>query len=175
MNRSPSSFPRISPSRRQLLSGLVSGAFTLAVQPASGTGSGDGAAHSPRRNVTLQNDPLPSWNDGAAKQAILDFVAAVTTESGDQFVPENDRIAVFDNDGTLWTEKPFYAQLFFALAQVTTLAPDHPEWQTEHPFASILAGDTAAMKQFTEAEVGQIIAATHAGMTTTAFNAQARA
>ena len=124
---------------------------------------------------SMQNDPLPSWNDGAAKQAILDFVAAVTTEGGEQFVPEKDRIATFDNDGTLWTEQPVYTQGFFALDQLKNMAPDHPEWQTEQPYAAILQGDRETMKTFGEQELAQIIAATHTGMTTDEFNAQARA
>lgn len=123
----------------------------------------------------MQTDPLPSWHDGAAKQAILDFVAAVTMEGGDQFVPEGDRIAVFDNDGTLWTEQPNYAQAFFMLDQIKTLAPQHPEWQTEQPYAAILAGDQEAMQQFTEEDLGTLMAAAHTGMTTDEFDAQARA
>ena len=122
----------------------------------------------------MQNDPLPSWNDGAAKQAILDFVAAVTTEGGDQFMPEDGRIATFDNDGTLWTEQPMYAQAYFILSQIETLAPQHPEWATEQPYAAVLAGDQEAMANFTEEELGKIVAAAHAGMTTDAFDAQAR-
>lgn len=123
----------------------------------------------------MQTDPLPSWNDGASKQAILDFVAAVTEAGGDQFVPENERIASFDNDGTLWTEQPNYAQVFFILSQVKTFAPQHPEWQTEQPFAAILNEDKAAMAQFSEEDLGKIVAAAHAGMTTTAFDEQGRA
>jgi hypothetical protein len=122
---------------------------------------------------TMQSDPLPSWNDGPAKQAILDFAAAVTEEGGDRFVPEADRVATFDNDGTLWVEQPVYTQAYFALDQIKTLAPRHPEWQTEQPFAAILAGDTETMKQFGEEEIGKIVAAAHAGMTTVEFDAQA--
>ena len=90
-------------------------------------------------------------------------------------MPEADRVAVFDNDGTLWTEQPLYAQAYFALDQIKTLAPRHPEWQTEQPFAAILAGDQEAMKQFSEEEIGQILAAAHSGMTTDEFDAQATA
>src|SRR3954463_3260886 len=128
-----------------------------------------------QENPVVVDDPLPSWNDGPNKQAILDFVAAVTEEGGDQFGPESDRIAVFDNDGTLWTEQPLYAQAYFALDQIKTLAPRHPEWQTEQPFAAILAGDQEAMKQFSEEEIGRILAAAHSGMTTDEFDAQATA
>jgi len=81
-----------------------------------------------------QTDPLPSWNDTAPKAAILDFVAKVTTEGSADFVPEPERIAVFDNDGTLWVEHPMYTQLVFALDRVKVLAPDHPEWKTTQPF-----------------------------------------
>ena len=122
----------------------------------------------------VQGDPLASWNEGASKQAILDFVAAVTEEGGDQFVPEADRIAVFDNDGTLWTEQPMYAQGFFLLDQIKTLAADHPEWQTEQPYAAVLAGDKEALANLSEADLGKLLAVAHAGMTTDQFDAMAR-
>lgn len=89
-------------------------------------------------------DPLPSWNDGAAKQAILDFVAQVTTENGPDFVPPADRIAVFDNDGTLWCEYPMYVQAFFVFDRIKALAPKNPQWQTQEPFAAVLKGDLKA-------------------------------
>jgi hypothetical protein len=123
----------------------------------------------------MQHDPLPSWNEGTSKQAILEFVAAVTEEGGDRFVPVDQRVATFDNDGTLWTEQPMYAQAFFILDQIKRFAPSHPEWQTEQPFAAILTGDRAAMAQFREQDLGKIVAAAHAGMTTTEFAAQGRA
>jgi phosphoglycolate phosphatase-like HAD superfamily hydrolase len=123
----------------------------------------------------MADDPLPFWNDVANKQAILDFVATVTAQGGEQFVPEADRIAVFDNDGTLWTEQPNYAQGFFVLDQIKTLAPQHPEWQTEQPFAAILQGDQEAMKQFSEEDIGKLMAASHTGMTTDEFDALALA
>ena len=121
-----------------------------------------------------QGDPLPSWSDGASKQAILDFVAAVTEEGGEQFVPVDERIAVFDNDGTLWTEQPMYAQAFFILDQIKRFAPQHPEWQTEQPYAAVLAGDRKAMQGFTEADLAKLVTAAHSGMTTTAFDEQGR-
>jgi phosphoglycolate phosphatase-like HAD superfamily hydrolase len=124
---------------------------------------------------TVQGDPLPSWNDGASKQAVLDFVSAVTTEGGDQFVPEHDRIAVFDNDGTLWVEQPMYAQAFFMLDQIKTLAPQHPEWQTEHPYAAVLSGDKEALATLSEADLGKLAVAAHSGMTTDEFDEQAHA
>jgi phosphoglycolate phosphatase-like HAD superfamily hydrolase len=123
----------------------------------------------------MSDDPLLSWNDGPAKQAILDFVAAVTNEGGEQFVSEGDRVATFDNDGTLWTEQPFYAQGYFVLDQLKTRAPQHPEWQTEQPYAALLKGDREAIKQFGEEDLGKLLAATHTGMTTTEFDAQASA
>ena len=115
------------------------------------------------------DDPLASWNDGAAKQAILDFVAEVTDDAGSAFVPIDDRIATFDQDGTLWVSHPLYAQGMFALDRVAALAPDHPEWTTEEPFKAVLAGDHEAMAKFTEQDWERIIAATHAGMTNEDF------
>jgi phosphoserine phosphatase len=115
------------------------------------------------------DDPLPSWNDGPAKQAIVEFVEAVTTEGGADFVPLQDRIATFDQDGTLWVEQPLYTQGIFALDRVAELAPEHPEWKTEEPFKAVLAGDRAAMARFTEQDWARIIAATHAGVTTQQF------
>lgn len=123
----------------------------------------------------MPSDPLPSWNDGASKRAILDFVAAVTTEGGPSFVAPADRVAVFDNDGTLWTEQPMYAQAFFIADQVRRLAPRHPEWATEQPFAALLSGDRAALAGTGEAGLGHLVAAAHAGMTTDEFDAQAAA
>ena len=115
------------------------------------------------------SNPLPSWNDGPAKQAIVDFVEATTSEGGADFVPPEDRIATFDQDGTLWVEQPLYTQAMFALDRVAELAPEHPEWKTEEPFKAVLAGDHAAMARFTEQDWARIIAATHAGMTTEQF------
>jgi phosphoglycolate phosphatase-like HAD superfamily hydrolase len=117
----------------------------------------------------VAGDPLPSWNDGANKRAILDFVAAVTEESGDQFVPVEDRIATFDNDGTLWTEQPLYTQAVFARDQIRDLAPDHPEWQEQQPFAAILAHDHEALATLSKQDFAAVITATHAGMTTDEF------
>jgi phosphoserine phosphatase len=116
-----------------------------------------------------QSDPLPSWNDGPARQAIVEFVEAVTTEGGADFVAPEDRIATFDQDGTLWVEHPLYTQAVFALDRVAELAPQHPEWKTEEPFKAVLAGDHAAMARFTEQDWARIIGATHAGMTTEQF------
>jgi len=115
------------------------------------------------------NDSLPSWNDGNAKQSIVEFVAKVTDEGSPDFVPPPERIAVFDNDGTLWAEQPMYFQLFFAMDRVKALAPQHPEWKTQEPFASLLKGDVKNALARGMKSVGEIIMATHAGMTTTEF------
>ena len=113
-------------------------------------------------------DPLASWNDGKAKQAILKFVAEVTSE-GAAFVEPAERIAVFDNDGTLWSEQPIYFQLAFALDRVKAMAPKHPEWKTQEPYKTLLAGDVkGALAQGEKAMLG-IMAATHSGMTTEEF------
>ena len=115
------------------------------------------------------DDLLPSWNDGAAKRAIVDFVQRVTTPGGKDFVPEPERIATFDNDGTLWSEQPMYVQLAFALDRVKALAPQHPEWQEQEPFKSLLAGDLKGMFAGGEKAIVQLIMASHAGMTTAEF------
>ena len=114
-------------------------------------------------------DSLPSWNDGAAKKSVVEFVAKVTKEGGSDFVPPAERIAVFDNDGTLWAEQPMYFQLFFALDRVKALAPQHPEWKTKEPFASLLKGDVKGALAGGEPAIFQLVMATHAGMTTEEF------
>jgi len=113
--------------------------------------------------------PLPSWNDGAAKKSINEFVTKATKADGPDFVPPAGRIAVFDNDGTLWAEQPMYFQLIFVLDRVKTLAPQHPEWKTQEPFASILKGDMKAALAGGENALGQLMMATHAGMTSEEF------
>jgi phosphoglycolate phosphatase-like HAD superfamily hydrolase len=114
-------------------------------------------------------DPLPSWNDGAAKKSILEFVAKLTQEGSPDFVPPAQRIAVFDNDGTLWAEQPMYFQGFFMLDRVKALAPQHLEWKTQEPFASVLKGDVPAALAGGERAVGELLMATHAGNTTDEF------
>ncbi len=116
-----------------------------------------------------QSDPLPSWNQGTAKQSIITFVRRVTDQDSTQYVPPEKRIATFDQDGTLWVEHPLYTQAMFALDRLKSLAPQHPEWKTQEPFKAILEGDREAMTKFSEGDLVQIIAATHAGMTTEAF------
>ena len=116
-----------------------------------------------------QPPPLASWNEGAAKQSIVDFVRRVTTEGSPDFVPVSERIATFDNDGTLWCEQPLPVQLYFALDRVKGLAPQHPEWKTTEPFASVLKGDLETAFAGGEHALLALAAATHAGMTTTEF------
>lgn len=113
--------------------------------------------------------PLPSWNEGQTKQEILDFVRNVATASSQNFVPPEERIAVFDNDGTLWAEQPVYFQLAFALDRVKALAPQHPEWKDREPFASLLHGDLKGALAGGEHAILEMVMATHAGMTTEEF------
>jgi haloacid dehalogenase-like hydrolase len=119
-------------------------------------------------------DPLPAWNDTASKTAIFNFVERVTKQGSPDFVPEGDRIATFDNDGTLWAEQPMYFQLLFALDRVKALAPKHPEWKTEEPFASLLKGDIKGALAGGEPAIFKIVVATHSGMTVEEFNVIAR-
>jgi phosphoglycolate phosphatase-like HAD superfamily hydrolase len=114
-------------------------------------------------------DPLPSWNDGAAKSAIVAFVGKVTGEGSPGFVPPAERIAAFDNDGTLWSEQPLYFQLAFALDQVRHMAADHPEWMATEPYKSAIAGDMSGLMAAGEAGLMKIVAASHSGMTADAF------
>jgi phosphoglycolate phosphatase-like HAD superfamily hydrolase len=124
--------------------------------------------------ATAAADPLPSWRAGAAKLAIVDFVTRVTTSGTPTFVPVAERIAVFDNDGTLWAEQPMYFQLAFALDRVKALAPQHPEWNEQEPFKSILAGDAKRALAGGDQAVVALLTATHAGMTTDQFAATVR-
>jgi phosphoglycolate phosphatase-like HAD superfamily hydrolase len=112
---------------------------------------------------------LPSWNDGKSKQAIVDFIKKVTTQGGADYVAPENRIAVFDNDGTLWTEQPFYFQLGFILDRVKALAPQHPEWKEKEPFKSILAGDLKGIAKSGERGLVELVMETHAGLTTNDF------
>jgi len=119
-------------------------------------------------------DPLPSWNEGAAKRSIVDFVARVTDPASPEFVPEAERIATFDNDGTLWSEQPAYFQLFFAIDRVKAMAPEHPEWKTKQPFKAVLDGDMEALAAGGEHGLIELVMATHGGMTTVEFEAIVR-
>ncbi|TQF16001.1 haloacid dehalogenase-like hydrolase [Myxococcus llanfairpwllgwyngyllgogerychwyrndrobwllllantysiliogogogochensis] len=119
--------------------------------------------------------PLPSWNDGAARRALLDFVDAVTTDGASSFVRPEDRVAVFDNDGTLWSEQPMYVQAHFVVDRLRELAPAHPEWRKQQPFQALIEGDEEALRKLTEHDAAALIAATHAGMTTGEFSRTAKA
>jgi phosphoglycolate phosphatase-like HAD superfamily hydrolase len=121
------------------------------------------------RNVLPYTDSLASWNEGPAKQAILDFVAAVTQKNSPDFVPVAERIATFDNDGTLWAEQPLYFQFNFAIDRVKALAAAHPEWKEEEPFKSVLADDLKGALAGGKSGLMEILAATHSGMTTEEF------
>jgi phosphoglycolate phosphatase-like HAD superfamily hydrolase len=128
------------------------------------------AANLPMPEAAAQADPLPSWNDGPTKQAILAFPADVRRIGSPSFVPEAGRIAVLDNDGTLWAEQPVYFQVQFALDRVKELAPQHPEWNETQPFKAALEGDPTALAAAGQKGLLEIVAATHAGMTTDAFD-----
>jgi phosphoglycolate phosphatase-like HAD superfamily hydrolase len=119
--------------------------------------------------VAQTADPLLSWNESKAKQSITEFVGKVTKPDSPAFVPPAERIATFDNDGTLWAEQPMYFQLLFALDRVKALAPQHPEWKSKEPFASLLKGDVKGALAGGEPAIGQIVMTTHAGMTTEEF------
>jgi phosphoglycolate phosphatase-like HAD superfamily hydrolase len=129
-----------------------------------------GIAASLCTGALAQADPLPSWNDGAVKKSIADFVARVTTQGGPDFVAVPERIATFDNDGTLWTEQPYYFQFAFALDRIKAMAPQHPEWKNKQPFKALLERDKQALAATGEKGLIEILEATHTGMTTEEFS-----
>ena len=147
------------PTRRGFFLGLLLASFTLAAP----------ATLFAQTTAAPSVDPLPSWNDGQAKQAIRTFVDRVTREGGPDFVPVPERIAVFDNDGTLWSEQPAYFQLAFAIDRVKAMAGDHPEWKEKQPFKAVLEGDKAALAAQGEKGLLELVAATHAGMSAADF------
>ena len=124
-------------------------------------------------SVANAADPLSSWNEGAAKQAILEFVAAVTDKNGKDYVAPAERIAVFDNDGTLWVEYPMYTQFLFAFDRVKKLAPQHPEWKTKQPFKAVLEGDMKTVGASGMKGLMEILIETHTGMTAAEFEQDA--
>lgn len=124
----------------------------------------------PGASASSAKDQLPSWNDGDVKSSIIDFLVRVTAEGGPDYVPPEQRIAVFDNDGTLWAEQPVYFQLQFAIDRITALAPQHPEWREKQPFKAVLEGDHEALAAAGVHGLLDIVAATHAGMTTQEFS-----
>jgi len=120
--------------------------------------------------AAAQPDQLASWNDGPVKNSLVDFVSRVTTEGSPDFVPPAERVAVFDNDGTLWAEQPIYFQVQFALDRVKALAPKHPEWKQKQPFKALLEGDRKAFAAGGEKVLLEAMAVSHAGMTTEEFD-----
>lgn len=120
-------------------------------------------------NIDELVDPLPSWNEGDTKQAIISYVKDVTSEGSANFIPVGDRIATFDNDGNLWSEQPAYFQLFFAMDRIKALAPEHPEWKTTQPYQSVLENDMKTLMSFGEHGLIEIVMATHAGNTVSEF------
>jgi hypothetical protein len=122
------------------------------------------------QETVVSKDPLPSWNEGTSKQSIIDFVTKTTKEGSADFVPVADRIACFDNDGTLWTEKPLPFQLYFIIDRIKAVAPHHPDWKSKQPFKGILEGDLKTALSGGEKALLEIAMATHAGMTTDEFD-----
>lgn len=137
-----------------------------------------GCKQEPTTNTEQTNtatvDPLPSWNEGTSKKAIIDFVTKTTTQGSADFIPVTDRIACFDNDGTLWSEQPLYFQFIFALDRIKEIAPQHPEWKTQEPFKFILKGDLKSALAGGERALMQIIAATQTGMSSEAFETETK-
>lgn len=121
-------------------------------------------------SFSLANDTLPSWNEGKSKSSILSYVTSVTDPKSEDFIPVVDRIAVFDNDGTLWSEQPAYFQLFFAIDRVKALASEHPEWKTKQPFKAVLENDMKALMKSGKHGLVQLVMATHSGMDDESFN-----
>jgi phosphoglycolate phosphatase-like HAD superfamily hydrolase len=151
------------PRRRAFVGGALVCALSL-------LGTGCATTHVDRAPTDLSSaHELPSWAPGGARDAIVRFVESTTRPGSANYVAASDRIAVFDNDGTLWAEKPVYVQLLFAIDRVRELAPAHPEWTTTEPFAAIVRGDDAALAALSEHDVAAIIAATHSGMTPEEF------
>ncbi len=127
-----------------------------------------------KKSAYVDQDPLPSWNDGQARQSIIDFVKRATNDSDSGFIAVEDRIAVFDNDGTLWSEQPMYFQLAFALDQIKIMAADNPGWKNKEPFKSVLNDDLPGLLAQGEHALLQIVAVSHSGMTTDEFDQQVR-
>ena len=126
-------------------------------------------AQSQSRIKISLTDPLPSWNESASKKAIIEFVSKTTKEGSPEFIPVADRIATFDNDGTLWSEQPMYFQLAFAMDQIKAMAPNYPEWKTTQPFKAVLENDVKTLVASGVDGLLEVLAVTHTGMTTEAF------
>lgn len=155
----------------QSLNALDSDRILVGQQLVVDTASDAAAGQARAGQDAAPSDPLRSWREGPAKQAIVSFVAAATDASSAQFVPPEARIATFDNDGTLWPSHPMYTQLAFALDRIKALAPEHPEWKDQQPFKAVLAGDLEAVAASGEKGVLELIMASHAGMSTSQFEA----
>jgi phosphoglycolate phosphatase-like HAD superfamily hydrolase len=149
-------------SRRALIAATLVGAIALCCVTAFAQSNAQPSGPLP--------DPLPSWNDGAVKKSITDFVTRTTAPGGPDFVPIEARIATFDNDGTLWTEQPYYFQLAFAIDRLEAMAPQHPEWKTTQPFKALLDHDKDALADAGEKGLLAIVGATHSGMTVEQFH-----
>ena len=144
--------------------------LALALLAAIAAGCNQPTGTGEAKPATGAADPLPSWNDTGSRRAIVAFVERVTKEGSPDFVPIPERIATFDNDGTLWAEQPIYVQLQFVIDRVKALAPKHPEWSTREPFASLLKGDMAGVAATGEKGAMAMLVATHTGMTTEEFS-----
>jgi len=156
--------------RRQFALSMFLLALVLFLIPACNSGPSSDSTTSPAGNrATALVEPLPSWNDGEVKSSILAFVERVTDEAGPDFLPPAERVAVFDNDGTLWSEQPLYFQFFFAIDRIRTMAPEHPEWQEQQPFKALLERDTEGALAGDRHAIEEILLASHSGMTTTEF------
>ncbi len=154
----------------QSVAAICIAALLLFLIPACTPGSSsDSPSPTDEGQAAALADPLPSWNDGEVKSSIVAFVQRVTDEAGPEFVSPEERIAVFDNDGTLWSEQPLYFQLFFALDRVRAMAPEHPEWERQQSFQAVLEGDMDAVLAGGEEALVEIVLATHSGMTTEEF------
>jgi haloacid dehalogenase-like hydrolase len=157
-------------SRRALVSALSTLPALATLGPVSALAQAGNLPSGVPASGDLPPDGLPSWNDTATKKAIVAFVERVTKQGSPDFVPEDERIATFDNDGTLWAEQPLYFQVLFALDRVKVLAPQHPEWKTKEPFASLLRGDVKGVLAGGEKAIVPIVIETHSGMTADEFN-----
>jgi hypothetical protein len=141
----------------------------LALVPACGQGTSSETGDRAAARQAAMADPLPSWNDGEVKESIVDFVNRVTDEGSPDFISAPARIAVFDNDGTLWSEQPIYFQFFFALDRIRAMAPEHPEWSEQQPFKAVLENDTETILAGGRHAIEEILLASHSGMSTDEF------
>ena len=149
---------------------ILTALLVLTYSCKQGAGEGSDQDQDAKANAA-RTDPLPSWNEGVTKTAIIDFVTDVTKAESENFIDIADRIATFDNDGNLWSEQPAYFQLFFAIDRIKALAPQHPEWKTEQPFKAVLENNMEELAQQGEHGLVELVMASHAGNTTEEFEA----